>query len=70
MAAAQRERQLNWKDRLPFDPKLATILPGNEKTRREQAEKEFRRFEKMLERILPEKRRKELGLEAEQTSEL
>jgi hypothetical protein len=44
-----------------FDPNLETTLPGNEKTRREQAEKNLRHLEKKLKRILPEKRQSELG---------
>lgn len=46
-----------------FDPELETTLPGNERKRWARTEKQLRRFEKMLERILPEKRRKELEVD-------
>jgi hypothetical protein len=45
-----------------FDPKLETTLPGNEKTRREQAKKKLSRLEKMLEKIVPKERQRELGI--------
>jgi hypothetical protein len=45
-----------------FDPETELTVPGNDKAVQEQAAKEFRRLQKTLEKILPEKRRKELGL--------
>jgi tetratricopeptide (TPR) repeat protein len=45
------------------DPQLEITLPGNEKVRLAKAERKLRRFEKLLERILPEKSWKELGID-------
>jgi len=45
------------------DADLETALPGNEKVRWAQMEKKLRRFERMLQKILPEKRRKEMGID-------
>jgi hypothetical protein len=46
-----------------FDPKMETTLPGNDKKIQQQAEKKFRKLKKILEKIVPEKRQKELGLD-------
>lgn len=48
------------------DPQLEITLPGNDKARLAKAERKLRRFEKLLERILPEKSWKELGIELSQ----
>ena len=45
-----------------FDPEAETIVPGNDKAVQEQAAKEFRRWQKTLEKIVPEKRQRALGL--------
>jgi hypothetical protein len=45
-----------------FDPKTELMLPGNARTILKQAEKEFRKLQKILERIVPEKRQRELGV--------
>jgi hypothetical protein len=45
-----------------FDPKIETMLPGNDKAVLEQAAKEFKRLQRILERIVPEKRRMQLGI--------
>ena len=55
--------QLVEKAKMNFDADLETTLPGNEKVRWAQTEKKLRRFEKMLQKILPEKRRKEMGID-------
>jgi hypothetical protein len=46
-----------------FDPEMETTLPGNDKKIQQQAEKQFQKWRKILEKILPEKRRKELKLD-------
>ena len=55
--------QLVEKAKINFDADLETTLPGNEKVRWAQTDKKLRRFEKMFEKILPEKRRKEMGID-------
>jgi hypothetical protein len=45
-----------------FDPEIELTIPGNEKAMLDDAAKEFRRLEKILERIVPKKRQGELGL--------
>ncbi len=62
LRAIQAALQLGEKFKLNHDPELETTLPGNEKARLEEAEKEIRRWQKKLEKVLPEKRRKELGV--------
>jgi hypothetical protein len=41
---------------------METTLPGNDKAIQQDAEKKFRTLQKILEKIVPEKRQKELGL--------
>ncbi len=48
-----------------FDPVAETIVPGNDNAIQEQAAKKFRRLQKTLEKIVPEKRQRALGLLAE-----
>lgn len=45
------------------DPEMETTVPGNDKIIQQQAEKRFRKLKKILEKIVPEKRQKELGLD-------
>lgn len=45
-----------------FDLEMELKLPGNNKGMQEDAAKEFRRLQRILEKIVPEKRQKELGL--------
>ena len=45
-----------------FDPQVELTVPGNEKALLDDAAKELRRLQKMLERIVPEKRQRELGI--------
>ena len=44
-----------------YDPQTELMVPGNDRAVQDQAAKEFRRLQKILERIVPEKRQKELG---------
>jgi hypothetical protein len=46
-----------------FDPKMETTLPGNDKKIQQRSEKQFQKWQKIFEKIMPEKRRKELGLD-------
>ena len=45
-----------------FDPEAETIVPGNDKAIQNDAVKKFGRLKKIVERILPEERRKQLGI--------
>lgn len=45
-----------------FLPDIELTLPGNERAVQDQAAKKFRRLQKLLEKIVPEKRQRELGL--------
>jgi lipopolysaccharide biosynthesis regulator YciM len=45
------------------DPQMETTLPGNNKKIQQRAEKKFRKLKRILEKIVPEKRQKDLGLE-------
>ena len=45
-----------------LDPETELILPGNDRRIQEQAAKELRRLERILERIVPKERQKELGM--------
>ena len=45
------------------DPEMETTLPGNDKKIQQRAEKRFQKLKKILEKIVPEKRQKELGLD-------
>jgi hypothetical protein len=62
LLAIQRGLQLVEKFNQNFDPVAETIVPGKDKAIQQTAEKEFRRLQKILENILPEKRRKKLGV--------
>jgi hypothetical protein len=44
-----------------FDPQTELTVPGNERALLDHAAKEFRRLQKMLEGIVPVKRRRQLG---------
>ncbi|HEY1719395.1 MAG TPA: hypothetical protein VGH42_14040 [Verrucomicrobiae bacterium] len=46
-----------------FEPEMEMTLPGNDKKIQQQTEKQFRKWRKILEKVVPEKRQKELGLE-------
>jgi hypothetical protein len=46
-----------------FDANMETTLPGNDKKIRQQAETQFRKWQKILGKVVPEKRRKELRLD-------
>jgi hypothetical protein len=45
-----------------FDPEVELTIPGNEKAMLDEAAKEFRRLQKILERIVPKKRQQEFGI--------
>jgi len=45
-----------------FDPESEIMVPGNDKAVQEQAAKEFRRLQRVLEEVMPKKRQKELGI--------
>jgi hypothetical protein len=45
------------------DPQMETTLPGNDRKIQQQAEKRFRKLKKILEKIVSQKRQKELGLD-------
>lgn len=62
LRAIQSGLQLVEKSKKNHDPELETTLPGNEKARLGEAEKEFRRLQKKLEKVLPEERQIELGI--------
>jgi hypothetical protein len=47
------------------NPEMETTLPGNDKKIQQRAEKRFRKLKKILAKIVPEKRQKELGLTIE-----
>jgi hypothetical protein len=64
LLAIKRGFELVNKFNQSFDPKMETTLPGNDKKIQQQAEKQFRKMQNILEKSVPEKRRKELGLEA------
>lgn len=49
--------------RRQFDPEVELTIPGNESAMLDDAAKKFERLQKMLERILPKERQKELGLD-------
>jgi hypothetical protein len=44
-----------------FDPTTELIVPGNDAAVQEQAAKEFRRLQRILEKVVPKERQKELG---------
>ena len=48
-----------------FDPKVELMLPGNDRMVQDSAAKEFRRLRKILEKIVPSKRQKALGIETD-----
>ena len=48
--------------KMKLDPELETMLPGNNKSVQKSAAKEFLRLQKILERIVPKERQKELGM--------
>jgi hypothetical protein len=58
----QRGFQLIEKFNQDFDPELETVVPGTAKAIQRDAEKQFRRLQKILEKIAPKERRKELGI--------
>jgi hypothetical protein len=62
LMAVQRGFQKIEAFRKEFDPETELILPGNDKAVLDQAAKGFRRLQKALEKLLPQKRQKELGL--------
>jgi hypothetical protein len=45
-----------------FEPEMEITLPGNDKVIQQKAERQFRKWRKTLEKIVPEKRQKELGI--------
>ena len=45
-----------------FDPKTELMLPGNARTVLKEAEMEFLKLQRILEKIVPEERRRELGI--------
>jgi len=46
---------------LPFDFTDELTVPGNTEGMRKEMEKELRRFQRAVEKLVPEKRRRELG---------
>jgi hypothetical protein len=46
-----------------FDPPTELMVPGNDKVVQEQAAKEFRRLQRILEQIVSKERQKELRIE-------
>ena len=62
LRAIRRGYQLLDKFNESLDPELATTLPGNQNSRRQEAEKQFQRLEKILEKVVPQKRQRELGV--------
>jgi len=61
--AIQRGFQLLEKFNQSLDPELTTTLPGNQNARHQTTEREFRRMQKILEKILPKERQNELGID-------
>ncbi|MEI9962174.1 MAG: hypothetical protein WDM76_13890 [Limisphaerales bacterium] len=62
LLAIKRGLELVKKFNQGFDPETETTLPGNDKKIQQQAEKQFRKWRKILEKIVPEKRQKNWGL--------
>lgn len=63
LLAIKRGLELVKKFNQDINPKMETTLPRNDKAIQQQTEKQFRKWRKILEKIVPEKRQKELGLE-------
>ena len=63
LLAIKRGFELVKKFNQDFDPTMETTLPGNDKAIQQHTEKKFQKLEKILEKILPKKRQKELGLD-------
>jgi lipopolysaccharide biosynthesis regulator YciM len=63
LLAIKRGLELVEKFSREIDSQMETTLPGNDKKIQQQAEKKFRKLKKILEKIAPEKRQKELGLD-------
>lgn len=63
LLAIKRGLELVEKFNKNFDPQMETTLPGNDKKIQQRAEKKFRKLKRILEKIVPEKRQKELGLD-------
>jgi hypothetical protein len=63
LLAIKRGFELAQKFNRDFDPKMETTLPGNDKKIQQQAEKKFLKLQNALGKLLPEKRRRELGLD-------
>ena len=61
LLAIKRGFELVKKFNQSFDPKMETTLPGNDKVIQQQAEKKFRKLQKILEKIVPNERQRELG---------
>lgn len=61
LKALQRGFQKIAAFRKGFDPETELMLPGNDKAILDHAAKDFRRLQKVLERIVPKERQKELG---------
>jgi hypothetical protein len=63
LLAIKRGFELVEKFNKETDPQMETTLPGNDKKIQQRAEKRFRKLKKILEKIVPEIRQKELGLD-------
>jgi len=46
-----------------FDPEAEIILPGNDQAIQQNAAKQHKRLQRILERIVPKERQEELGVE-------
>jgi hypothetical protein len=62
LRALQQGLQLIARFKQQFDPALETTLPGNDRAIQEKAQRSLRELQKILERIVTEERRKELGI--------
>jgi hypothetical protein len=64
LLALRRGLHLVKEDNQNIDPETELALPDEAKAIRGQAAREFRRLQRILERIVPKKRQKELGINA------
>lgn len=62
LRAIHQGLQLVTKFNQEFDPEHETMLPGNARGIQHDAEREFRRLEKILVKIVPKERQRELGI--------
>jgi hypothetical protein len=63
LLAIKRGFELMKKFNQNYDPEMETTLPGNDGKIQRGAGKKFRKLQRLLEKVVPEKRRKELGLD-------